>query len=72
MTEILGTRSTLGLSDSGEYKLTRHEIDSLYDQGIRSYDAMLGYLVTQNPGFEFLVIEDFTFYGVTIKWRRIK
>lgn len=69
--EVVRSSNLLGLSDSGEYKLTRLEIEALYDQGIRSDDAILGYLVAQNPGFEFTLIADITFYGVIIKWRKL-
>ncbi|ASR80017.1 hypothetical protein SEA_ARCADIA_54 [Arthrobacter phage Arcadia] len=72
MTELVGNRSTLGLSDSGEYSLSRHEIETLYDRGVRTYEEIFAHLVTQNPGFEFSIEDDFKTAGWKVKWNKIK
>ncbi|ASR80307.1 hypothetical protein SEA_JEGGS_53 [Arthrobacter phage JEGGS] len=72
MTEIVGTNGTLGLSDSGEYLMSRLDVETLYDRGVRTYSEIFAHLLAQNPGFEFSIEDDFKTAGWKVKWNKIK
>ncbi|QDH47964.1 hypothetical protein PQB78_gp51 [Arthrobacter phage Xenomorph] len=52
--------------------MSRQEMEMLYDHGIRTYEEIFAHLVTQNPGFEFSIEEDFKSQGWKVRWNRIK
>ncbi|ASR84634.1 hypothetical protein PQB76_gp054 [Arthrobacter phage Cheesy] len=52
--------------------MSRQEMEMLYDRGVRTYEEIFAHLVTQNPGFEFSIEDDFKTAGWKVKWNKIK